>query len=65
HETIELERRGCECMTLRSTRTRERHYNYSDATAYSLMNEELAVIGADPAFDTAFDHAREILRNAF
>lgn len=65
HETIELERRGCECMTLRSTRTRTRHYNYADATAYSLMNEELAVIGADPAFDTAFNRAQEVLRNAF
>lgn len=65
HETIELERHGCECMTLRSTRMRERHYSYADATPYSLMNEELAVIGPDPAFDTAFDRAREILRNGF
>jgi glucose-6-phosphate dehydrogenase assembly protein OpcA len=61
-ETIEFERNGRECMTLRSTRTRQRDYSYSDPSLYTLMNEELAVIGPDPAFDDAFDRTQEILR---
>jgi glucose-6-phosphate dehydrogenase assembly protein OpcA len=62
-ETIEFERSGSECMTLRSTRTRQRDYSYSDPSLYTLMNEELAIIGADPAFDDAFDRAQELLRH--
>lgn len=63
HEKIEFARSGCDCMTLRSNRAPERDYSYSEATPHNLMNEELAVIGADPAFDTAFESAREILRH--
>lgn len=62
-EKIEFMRNGCDCMTLRSTRAPERNYSYSEATPQNLMNEELAVIGSDPAFDAAFESAREILRD--
>lgn len=61
-EKIEFERNGCDCMTLRSTRAPERDYSYSEASPYNLMNEELAIIGPDPAFDMAFETAREIVR---
>jgi glucose-6-phosphate dehydrogenase assembly protein OpcA len=64
-ETIVFERNGCDCMTLRSSRTRERDYSYAEPSPYSLMNEELAIIGADPAFDGAFEQARETLRHGF
>ena len=60
-ETIEFERTSRECMTLRSTNGRERKYNFSEASLYTLMNEELSVLGPDPAFDAALTHARELL----
>lgn len=59
-ETITFERTGNDCMTLRSTNGRERRYSYSDLPLYTLLNEELAITGADPAFDIAFDRAREL-----
>lgn len=60
-ERIDFERTGADCMHLRSTNGRARTYNYTEATAYTLMNEELAVLGPDPAFNTAFTRAQELL----
>lgn len=60
-ETIEFERTGRDSMTLRSTNGRQREYLYSDPNLTTLMTEELAVIGPDPAFDTAFARAQELL----
>ena len=62
-EIVVLERDRSDHMTLASTRIREREYNYTEPTLYSLMNEELAIIGPDPAFDSAFEHAQEILNS--
>ena len=59
-ERIDFERTGNDCMTLRSTNGRARGYNYSDLALYSLMNEELAITGHDPAFESAFDRALEL-----
>lgn len=59
-ETIDFERTSCNCMTLRSTNGRERKYSFSEATLYALMNEELSVLGPDPAFNSAFTHAQEL-----
>ena len=60
-ETIDFERTSCECMTLRSTNGRERKYSFNEASLYTLMNEELSVLGPDPAFDSALAHARELV----
>ncbi|MBV9158084.1 MAG: glucose-6-phosphate dehydrogenase assembly protein OpcA [Acidobacteriaceae bacterium] len=60
-ETIEFERTSCDCMSLRSTKGRERKYNFNDSTLYTLMNEELSVLGPDPAFNAAFARAEELL----
>ncbi|MFL6352236.1 MAG: glucose-6-phosphate dehydrogenase assembly protein OpcA [Bryobacteraceae bacterium] len=59
-ETIDFERTSCECMTLRSTNGRERKYSFNEASLSSLLNEELSVLGPDPAFDSALTHAREL-----
>ncbi|MGI8962537.1 MAG: glucose-6-phosphate dehydrogenase assembly protein OpcA [Bryobacteraceae bacterium] len=60
-ETIDFERTGGECMTLRSTNGRERKYSFNEASLYTLMNEELSVLGPDPAFNSALTHARELV----
>ena len=62
-ETIEFERTACDCMTLRSTNGRERKYNFQDLELHTLMNEELAVVGRDAAFESAFLRARELIRD--
>jgi glucose-6-phosphate dehydrogenase assembly protein OpcA len=59
-EAIDFERTSCDCMALRSTNGRERQYRFSEATVYTLMNEELSVLGPDPAFDSAFARAQEL-----
>jgi glucose-6-phosphate dehydrogenase assembly protein OpcA len=59
-EQIDFERKG-DCMILRSTNGRERRYNYKDVPVDTLMTEELAVLGQDPAFDSAFARAQELL----
>jgi glucose-6-phosphate dehydrogenase assembly protein OpcA len=59
-ETITFERTGPDCMTLRGTSGVERRYSFTDLQLYSLLNEELAIIGHDPAFDLAFERAREL-----
>jgi glucose-6-phosphate dehydrogenase assembly protein OpcA len=61
-ETVDFERTSCECMTLRSMNGRLRKYNFTDLSLYTLMNEELAVVTADPVFDMAFSRAQEIMR---
>jgi hypothetical protein len=48
-------------MTLRTTNGRERRYNYAEQQVYTLLNEELSIVGQDPAFDTAFERARELI----
>jgi glucose-6-phosphate dehydrogenase assembly protein OpcA len=60
-ETIDFERTSCECMTLRSTNGRERKYSFNEASLYTLMNEELSVLGPDAAFTSALTHARELV----
>jgi glucose-6-phosphate dehydrogenase assembly protein OpcA len=60
-ETIALERTGKECMRISSTNGRERRFNYSDPTTTALLTEELGITGPDPAFDTAFARAQELL----
>ena len=60
-ETIEFERTSTDCMTLRSTKGRERKYSYAEPNLTALMTEELAILGVDPVFNTAFAHARELL----
>ena len=62
NETITFERTGCECLRIWSTNGRERRFNYSDAKGQTLMNEELSIIGHDPAFDSAFERARELAK---
>lgn len=60
-EVIEFERTSSECMTLRSSSGSERKYSFADPSLYTLMNEELSVLGADPAFEAAFTRALEII----
>jgi glucose-6-phosphate dehydrogenase assembly protein OpcA len=60
-EQIDFERTGPDCMSLHSSNGRERKYSYSEPSLYSLMNEELAVLGKDPAFESAFARAQELL----
>jgi glucose-6-phosphate dehydrogenase assembly protein OpcA len=53
-ETITFGRTGQECMHLHSTNGRERSYAYPEQSLYSLLNQELSVLGPDPVFDAAF-----------
>jgi glucose-6-phosphate dehydrogenase assembly protein OpcA len=59
-ETIDFERTGADCMRLRSTNGRERLYSFTKASLYTLMNEELSILGPDPAFDSAFPRTQEL-----
>jgi glucose-6-phosphate dehydrogenase assembly protein OpcA len=59
-EQIDFVREG-DCMILRSTCGRERRYTYKEAAVNTLMTEELAILGPDPAFDAAFERAQELL----
>jgi glucose-6-phosphate dehydrogenase assembly protein OpcA len=61
-EDIEFERTSSACVTLWSTNGRERKYSFSDASITALMTEELAVAGFDPAFNTALERARELVK---
>lgn len=61
-EHIHFERTGCECMKLYTTQGRERTYMFKTPTLASVMNEELSVLGADPAFQSALARAQELLR---
>ncbi len=61
-ETIDFERTGTDCMTLRGSGGRSRQYNYPNADLTALMTEELSVLGPDPAFNAAFSRSQELLR---
>jgi glucose-6-phosphate dehydrogenase assembly protein OpcA len=60
-ETITFERTGRECARLSSTCGRERSYLYTEPSLYSLLHQELAILGRDPVFDAAFSRAREFV----
>jgi glucose-6-phosphate dehydrogenase assembly protein OpcA len=60
-ERIDFERTSVESMCLRSTNGRERTYSFNAASAYTLMNEELAVLGPDASYNAAFARAQELL----
>jgi glucose-6-phosphate dehydrogenase assembly protein OpcA len=53
-ETLTFERSGPECAHLYSTSGRDRSYAYSEESTYSLLHQELSVLGADPIFDAAY-----------
>lgn len=59
-EQIDFERTSTECMNLTSTCGRQRTYTFQEWTPYALMNEELSLLGPDPAFESAFVRAREL-----
>jgi glucose-6-phosphate dehydrogenase assembly protein OpcA len=61
-EQIDFERTGPECMSLNSSNGRQRTYAYNEVDLDTLMNEELSVLGPDPAFSSAFACARDLLR---
>ncbi len=60
-ETIEFERTGEDSMKLSSTNGRQRSYTHAEGSLYSLLNEELSIIDADPCFNAAFRRAQELL----
>lgn len=60
-ETITIERTGKDCVRLYSTNGRERTYSVPDLPAHTLLEEELSLAGRDPAFDHAFERAKELL----
>jgi glucose-6-phosphate dehydrogenase assembly protein OpcA len=58
-DEITLQRSGDDSMTL-NVCGRERKYTYTELSLYTLMNEELSILGPDPIFDAAFLKAVEI-----
>ena len=58
-DEIRLERSGEDCMTL-GLAGRERKYKYSELSLYTLMNEELSILGPDAIFESAFEQALEV-----
>lgn len=62
NETITFERTGSECARLSSTTGRERSYSYSQPALYSLLHQELSILGADRSFNAAFSRAGEFAR---
>jgi glucose-6-phosphate dehydrogenase assembly protein OpcA len=63
-ETIEFFRDGKNCAILRSTNGRARKYNFREATLTSLLTEELTIVGADAAFNTALARAQALIEHA-
>jgi glucose-6-phosphate dehydrogenase assembly protein OpcA len=61
-ETITFQRTGPECARLSSTCGRERSYSYAEPSLYSLLHQELSILGADRAFNAAFSRAGEFVR---
>lgn len=59
-ETIYFERTGPECARLSSTSGRERSYSFAEPTMFSLLHQELSILGFDPAFHAAFARAQEL-----
>lgn len=58
-DEIMLQRTSDQCMTL-YVGGRQRKYTYSELSLYTLMNEELSILGPDPIFEKAFERALEI-----
>lgn len=58
-DEITLKKSGDDCMTLH-VGGRERKYTKSELSLYTLMNEELSILGPDPIFEFAFERAQEI-----
>jgi hypothetical protein len=52
-------------MTFSSTNGRERRYIYAEPSLYRLLTEELSITGPDPAFDAAFNRARELANDYY
>src|SRR3954470_23175749 len=61
-ETITFQRTGAECARFSSTNGRERSYSYAEPSVYSLLHQELSILGADPVFNAAFSRAGEFVR---
>jgi len=61
NEKIVLERTGKECMRLSSTNGYQRDFNCSDPSMTALLTGELSITGPDPAFDTSFARAQDLL----
>ncbi len=61
-EVIAMERISEDTVDLRSTNGRERKYCLPELGFHTLMNEELAVLGPDPAFDAAFAGAQGLVQ---
>jgi len=61
-ETITFRRTGKECARISSTNGRERSYSYAEPSLYSLLHQELSILGADPAFNAAFTCAERFVR---
>lgn len=61
-EMIMFERTGAESAHLLSTNGRERSYSFEDPSTYSLLNQELSILGFDPVFDASFSRAQEFLQ---
>lgn len=61
-ETITFQRTGPECARLSTTSGRARSYSYAEPSIYSLLHQELSILGTDPVFDAAFSRAGEFAR---
>ncbi len=61
-ETITFERTGPECARLSSSTGRHRSYSYVEPSVYSLLHQELSILGEDRVFDAAFSRAGEFVR---
>jgi glucose-6-phosphate dehydrogenase assembly protein OpcA len=61
-ETITFERTGTECARLSSSTGRHRSYSYTEPTLYSLLHQELSILGDDRVFNAAFSRAGEFVR---
>jgi glucose-6-phosphate dehydrogenase assembly protein OpcA len=62
-EEIVFQRTGLDCMRLHSTNGQQRSYTYDEPTDQKLMTEELAILGSDPAFESTFARAQELLND--
>ncbi len=60
-EEIVFERTGIDCMSLHSTNGRQRSYSFEEPSDQTLMTEELAIVGHDPAYEAAIARAKELL----
>jgi glucose-6-phosphate dehydrogenase assembly protein OpcA len=61
-ETITFERTGTECARFSSSTGRQRSYSYAEPSLFSLLHQELSILGEDRAFNAAFARAGEFVR---